>query len=90
MAYKLTPNTNEDNTGDVYTSWSGKYVNDYETATGDGGYLDSFNSLKQQIDFVYSCFNSKRFRGNKSVLNLVAVDLLIGESVNAREQALAD
>ena len=32
----------------------------YETATGDGGFLDSFNALKQQIDFVYRRYKEQR------------------------------
>ena len=35
------------------------YNRDYETAEGDGGFLDSFNALKELIDYNYSAYKEQ-------------------------------
>ncbi len=50
MAYKLNK-SNEALQAESGNSFSRDWKN-YETTTGDGGFLDSFNALKQQMDFV--------------------------------------
>ncbi len=58
MAYRLnnSKETAQAESGDSYIrDWK-----NYETATADGGFLDSFNALRQQMDFVASQYKEQK------------------------------
>ena len=50
MSYQL--NKNSETQENQEESWYVRGWGNYETTSGDGGFLDSFNALKQQMDFV--------------------------------------
>ncbi len=63
MAYQLTRNDEEKAdsiASNEEADWYIKSWGEYETTSADGGFLDSYNSLKQQIDFVASEYRQQK------------------------------
>ena len=83
MAYQL--NKNEETDVENRDVWSAPDWSTYQTTSGDGGFLDSFNELKRQMDFVAGQYMTQQenMKKRKAQLDKEAKDSMITTGIIA-------
>ena len=83
MAYQL--NKNEEIVAGNRDVWASPDWRNYQTTSGDGGFLDSFNELKRQMDFVADQYKiqQENMKERKAQLDKTAKDSMMTTGIIA-------